>query len=158
MKKFSNQYDPRTVEWHRICGEQGFEDNEGYKLDYEYSILGYDLESERLDMLMRFKPNGGHCERHRHIASTTTLILEGEQHLYEQQPDGSVVSLVRKKGDYALAPADAYPHMECGGLDGCTLLLAMHAPGGALFELLSSDFKPLAVVTIKDFVARWHQR
>ena len=49
-------------------------------------------------------------------------------------PDGTTRSVHRKKGDYALAPADAHPHDERGGDGGGTVLLSMTAPDGILFE------------------------
>ena len=47
-----------------------------------------------------------------------TLVLEGEQHLAELQPDGTSKSIVRKKGNCALASVDALVHDEWGGDDG----------------------------------------
>lgn len=155
MQTFAQHYQPDQVDWHHIKGGSDFIE---YKLDYQYSVLGYDLASGRLDMLMRFKGNGGHCERHRHTASTTTLILEGEQHLQQAQADGSFKTITRKAGAYALAGADAHPHMERGGDQGCTLLLSLHAPDKILFEVMDANFNKLADVSIEDFVERWQNR
>ena len=74
-------------------------------------------------MLLRYA-NLSHCRRHRHVASTLTMVLEGEQHLTEWQSDGSKKSIIRKKGDYAIASADALPHDERGGENGGTVLLS----------------------------------
>jgi len=155
MKTFAASFDPGRVEWHRIDGGPEFTE---YKLSYEYSILGYDTGAGRLDMLMRFAGDGGYCERHRHVASTTTMVLEGEQQLEERQPDGSTRHIVRKAGDYALAPPDALAHMERGGPEGGTLLLSLHAPSGILFEVLDANFAKILDVSIEDFVARWDMR
>lgn len=155
MQAFAQHYQPNNVDWHHIQGGADFTE---YKLDYQYSILGYDLDSGRLDMLMRFKGNGGYCERHRHAASTTTLILEGEQHLQEAQSDGSLKTIIRKAGAYALAGADAHAHMERGGDQGCTLLLSLHAPNKILFEVMDINFNKLADVGIEEFVQRWQSR
>lgn len=158
MKRVSSSFKPRDVEWHHICGDEEFLAREGYRLDYEYSILGYDLESGHLDMLMRFRGNGGHCERHRHVAATTTLILDGEQHLSEVKKDGSFLRVIREEGAYAIAPAAASPHMESGGERGCVLLLSLQASNGILFDLLDEDFHSISSVTIEQFVARWDAR
>ncbi len=64
MPKLSERFDPQSVEWRRISDPR----EPGFKIDFEYSLLGYDLPSGRLDMLLRFSGNGGHCRRHRHIA------------------------------------------------------------------------------------------
>ena len=110
MPIVSKSFDLQTVEWRRVTDP----DCEDFRVDFEYSLLGYDLPSGRLDMLLRYG-KGCHCRRHRHVASTATLVLEGEQFLKEMSPDGTTRSIHRRKGDYALAPADAHPHDEWGG-------------------------------------------
>lgn len=155
MELFTKRYDPDDVDWHHVEVEP---DETGFRVNYDYSILGYDLKSGRLDMLMRFAGDGAHCERHSHVASTTTLILEGEQVLEEQQPDGGAETILRKAGDYALAGPDALPHTERGGPEGCVLLLSLHARDGVLFKAFAPDFQTSLDVRIEDFVARWESR
>ncbi|NKC01457.1 MAG: hypothetical protein GKR90_23570 [Pseudomonadales bacterium] len=144
-----------SVDWHHITDAPGEVD---YHLDYEYSVLGYDTDAGQLDMLMRFRPEGGYCERHSHVAATTTLILTGEQHLEEIQLDGSTQTIVRPTGAYAISPPDAQPHMETGGPEGCTLLLSLKADQGVLFAVYDKAFQRKAVVTIEDFIQRWESR
>ena len=124
MVKISESYDLDKVEWRRVTDP----DEKEYKIDFEFSLLGYDIETGRLDMLLRYAKGRGHCRRHRHVASTMTMVLEGEQHLHEMQPDGTSKYIFRKQGDYALANPDALPHTESGGDDGGTVLLSMFAP------------------------------
>ena len=71
MTRITESFDPNAVEWRKVTDPT----ETGFLIDFEYSLLGYDYESGRLDMLLRFKGNNGHCRRHRHIASTVTLIL-----------------------------------------------------------------------------------
>ena len=73
MPKLSDSFDPQSVEWRRISDPR----EPDFKIDFEYSLLGYDLPSGRLDMLLRFEGNGGHCRRHRHIASTVSVVPSG---------------------------------------------------------------------------------
>lgn len=153
MPKLSDSFDPQAVEWRRIADTREPE----FKIDFEYSLLGFDLPSGRLDMLLRFKGNGGHCRRHRHIASTLTLILEGEQHVTELRPDGTTETVIRKKGDYALASIDALPHLERGGPDGCTLLLSLQAPDGRLFEYFDQNMQSARILTIEQYVESWNE-
>jgi len=98
-----------SVEWRRVTDPACT----AYTIDFEYSLSGYDIKGGRLDMLLRYA-NGGHCRPHRHVASTVTLVLEGEQFLTEWLPDGKTKQVHRKQGAYALAPADALPHDEYG--------------------------------------------
>lgn len=151
MTLISSRYDPQSVEWRHVSDP----DNKEVHVDFEYSLLGYDLPSGRLDMLLRFIKQG-HCRRHRHIASTVTLVLEGEQHLLEVQPDGSKKSIVRKKGDYAIASVDALPHDEFGGLEGGTVMYSMHAPDGILFEYFDENMDNGWTLSIEEFVDSWN--
>lgn len=154
MEMISSRYDPKDIKWHHVCEPP---DETGYVVDYEYAVLGYDLDSGSMDMIMRFKPGAGHCERHSHVASTTTLILEGEQRLEETQPDGSVKEIIRKAGDYALAKLDALPHRESAGPEGCTLILSMQTPSGIVFKAFDTEFNESLDVSIEDFVGRYNE-
>ena len=154
MPRISKTFDLDAVEWRHMADPKETE----FLIDFEYSLLGYDIPSGRLDMLLRFKGNGGHCRRHRHIAATVTLGLEGEQHVTEHDTDGTVTkSAVRKKGEYALAEADADSHMERGGPDGGTVLLSMSAPDGRLFEYFDRDGNSIKVLTITEYVKSWNR-
>lgn len=152
MPGLSKSFDPRSVEWRRVTDP----DCTDFKIDFEYSLLGHDAALGRLDMLLRYAPGRGHCRRHRHVASTLTLVLDGEQHLLEQQPDGSTKAISRAKGDYALAAADALPHLEHGGEDGGTILLSMTAPGGILFEYFDEAMRSTGTLSVQEFVAAWN--
>ena len=107
--------DPSRYRWRKVEGEPGL----SYKVRHEYTILGYDLAAGTLDMLVRWEGDGGHCPIHRHVATTTVLVLEGEQHLWDLHPDGTRGEhRVRRAGDYALTVGDALPHLERGGEQG----------------------------------------
>ncbi len=153
MTKIAESFDPRFVEWRRVTDPDCTE----FKIDFEYSLLGYDLTSGRLDMLLRYADGRGHCRRHRHVASTLTLVLEGEQHLLEMQPDGTTKATSRKKGDYALASPDALPHTECGGDKGGIVLLSMTAPDGILFEYLDENMENGWTLSIEQYVDAWNK-
>ncbi|MBC8187432.1 MAG: hypothetical protein H8E78_04400 [Proteobacteria bacterium] len=149
------KFDSSHIDWHQVRADPGFDE---FKLGYDYSILGYDTKTGTLDMLMRWAGDGGHCERHRHVGVTSTLVLEGEQHLDELRPDGSIEHKVRRAGDYALSLGVEPPHLERGGPDGGIVLLSMHTSNGLLFEVLDADLKVLLEVSIENFVARWDAR
>ena len=151
MPTISKSFDLHSVEWRRVTDP----DCKQFRVDFEYSLLGYDLPSGRLDMLLRYG-KGGHCRRHRHVASTVTLVLEGEQFLEEKMPDGTTKSIHRKKGDYALSPADAHPHDENGGEEGATVLLSMTAPDGILFEYFDENMENGWTLSIEEYVESWN--
>jgi hypothetical protein len=157
MHAFSKSFDSNTVEWHRITSQPG-DPFETMNLDYEYSVLGYDLVAGKLDMMMKFSPDGGYCEPHSHVAATTLVILQGEQHLEEQLPDGDTRTIVRKAGEYAITGRDALPHRETGGPEGAVIMLSLQTDSGILFEAFDPQFNKLFDFTIEEMVGRWESR
>jgi hypothetical protein len=155
MPRVSESFDPAAVEWRHVTDLSNAE----FKVDFEYSLLGYDLETSRLDMLLRYGKGGGHCRRHRHVAATATLVLEGEQFVTDLLPDGATSKTVhRTKGAYALSAADADPHNECGGEDGGTVLLSMHARAdGVLFEYFDDNMENGWTLSIQQYVDAWNK-
>jgi len=151
MPIISTTLDPGRVEWRRVTDPAC----KLFRVDFEYSLLGYDLPSGRLDMLLRYG-KGGHCRRHRHVAMTVTLVLEGEQFLREMLPDGTTRLVHRNQGDYALAPADAHAHDEWGGDAGGTVLLSMTASDGVLFEYFDANMNNPWKLSLEAYVESWH--
>lgn len=155
MPRISDSFDLDRVEWRRVTDLS----NPDFKVDFEFSLLGYDLDSRRLDMLLRYGKGGGHCRRHRHVAATATLVLDGDQFVTDLLPDGTLSKTVhRTKGAYALAAADAHPHNECGGKDGGTVLLSMHArDDGVLFEYFDDRMENSWTLSIAQYVDSWNK-
>mgnify|MGYP001261584770 FL=1 len=150
MTIISAHYDAESIEWRRVIDNSSAE----LRVDFEYSLLGYNIQAQRLDMLLRFPP-GGHCRRHQHVASTVTLVLAGEQHLAEWQEDGTIKSIVRKKGEYAISGSDALIHDEWGGEKGGTVIYSLHAPNNILFRYFDEDMKNPRNLTINEFIESW---
>jgi hypothetical protein len=147
-------FDPSRYKWREVVGESGA----SYKIRHDYTILGYDLGAGTLDMAVRWAGDGGHCPIHRHTATTTILVLEGEQHLWDLHPDGTRGEhRVRRAGDYALTGGDALPHLECGGAEGGIAFFGNHSDDGLLYEVLAEDLSLLADVTMEALIADWKQ-
>jgi hypothetical protein len=147
-----SSFEPGRYKWREVTGEPGL----SYLVRHDYTILGYDLAAGTLDMLVRWRGDGGHCPIHRHTATTTVLVLEGEQHLWDLHPDGSRGEhRIRRAGDYALTLGDGLPHLERGGAEGGLAFFGNHSASGLLYEILDEAMKPVANVTMELLIADW---
>ena len=140
--------------WREVTGEP----DQSFKIRHDYTILGYDLGAGTLDMLVRWTADGGHCPIHRHTSTTTVLVIEGEQHLWDIHPDGTRGKpRVRRAGDYALTVGDALPHLECGGAEGGVVFFGNHSNDGRLYEIFDENMNPVLDVTMELLVADWKE-
>lgn len=139
------RFDPKSVDWTRLQGGPEFD----YPIDYEVAVMGYQEDAGTLGLLVRFAPKS-YCHFHRHVAATTTLVLEGEQHVYDVGPGGDVTHKVRPAGTYAYSPGGDL-HMECGGPDGATVFFGLQSPTGHLFDLLDKEHNVIGQNTIQNF-------
>ena len=129
-----------------------------YRIHQETSILGYDRAAGTLDMLVRFDNCGGHCPAHRHVTTTSVLVLDGEQHLDDMLPGGQRVHKVRKAGEYHLTTGDTHPHLERGGSDGALVFYSHHTDDGSLYELVDEKGEVIYVVTLDDLADAWESQ
>ena len=147
-----NVFDPERCKWREVTGEPG----PSIFIRHDYTILGYDPGAGTLDMLVRWKGDGGHCPIHRHVATTTVLVISGEQHLWDLHPDGSRAEpRVRRAGDYALTVGEALPHLERGGADGGLVFFGSHSNDGRLYEILDEHMNLVIDVTMEMLMADW---
>ena len=147
-----NVFDPKRCKWREVTGEPG----QPTFIHHDYAILGYDPGAGTLDMLVRWKGDGGHCPIHRHVATTTVLVISGEQYLWDLHPDGSRAEpRVRRAGDYALTVGEALPHLERGGADGGLVFFGSHSGDGRLYEIFDDKMNPVIEVTMEMLMADW---
>lgn len=141
-----SNFDTTTVEWIHFGEDSRFD----YPINYSIGILGASPDTGTVDFLGKWAPNS-YCHFHRHLGSTTSLILEGEQHTVETI-NGEPVHSVRKAGDYALKPGGE-AHMEYAGPEGSLVFFSMKAVDGKIFEVLAKDESVLNATSYDDFVA-----
>ena len=146
--------DSDKIPWLEVAGSR----DSSYPVHHDIAILGWDRDAGTIDLMIRFDDRGGHCQAHRHISTTSVLVLEGEQHLDELLPDGTRVHKVRRAGEHHLTPGDPNPHLERGGPDGAVVFFSHHTPDGRLYEIVDDDRNPVSVVTIDSLVAMWEHR
>lgn len=134
------------ITWTHLAGSPRFD----YPIEYWVAVLGAQPEKGRIDFLSKWAPNS-YCHFHRHIGETTTLVLEGEQHIVETTPT-QTIHKVRKPGFYAHTPGGEV-HMEYGGPEGTVVFFSCQADNGRLFEVLDTEENVLAVATIEGFLS-----
>lgn len=144
-------FDTDSLHWMLTEGDG----STSYRIHQEISVLGYDRAAGTLDMLLRFDNAGGHCLAHRHLTTTSALVLEGEQHVTDMDPSGHATPKVRKAGEYHLTTGDPLPHLERGGPDGALVYYGHHTNDGRLYDLVDEDGKVWLTVTIDSLVAAW---
>ena len=146
-----NMFDTAKLRWMVSDGDG----STSYRIHQETSILGYDRDAGTLDMLVRFDNCGGHCPAHRHVTTTTVIVLEGEQHLDDMVP--GAVHKVRKAGEYHFTTGDAHPHMERGGPDGALIFYSHHTTDGRLYEIVDEKGAVMYEVTLDDLASNWEK-
>jgi len=140
--------------WREVTGEPG----QSIKIRHDYTILGYDPAAGTLDMLVRWTGDGGHCPIHRHLSTTTVLVIAGEQHLWDLHPDGTRTGpRVRRAGDYALTVGEALPHLERGGAEGGVVFFGNHSGDGRLYEIFDEEMNLVADVSMELLFADWKE-
>ena len=143
-------FDISRYQWREVTPS-----GESYPVHHWYTILGHNQAAGTLDMLVRWGADGGHCNLHRHVATTTVFIIEGEQHLYDYDASGkkSDQPRIRRAGDHGLSVGVETPHLERGGPDGGIALFSTHTNDGSLYEILDEDLNMILTITIQLLVA-----
>lgn len=141
------QFDTEHLRWIPNKGGPRFD----YPIDYDIAVLGHQADLGRLDLIIRWAPDS-YCHFHRHVGSTTTLVLEGEHHVIDIDDDGNETHHeVRPAGSYKTGPGGDM-HMERGGPEGSLVLFSMYEPSGRMFDVLDADRNVIAVTTIDSLV------
>ncbi len=113
-----------------------------------YHLLNVDVDARTVDMLIKFEPDA-QCLYHRHVAATTSLVLEGDLHIYDQTAAG-VVHKIKPAGTFSSGAVDEI-HIEGGGLDGVIVYFGMRGDTDVIYELLDNDLKLKRSITVQDF-------
>ena len=132
------QFDDRNIQW-RALG------------DFPHlvaAIFLVDEEQNIVDFVIKFDPNEK-VLLHRHLAATTTFVVDGEHRIYE--PDGQLRE-VRPVGRYTFSTAND-PHNEGGGPNGGIVYFNVRGATEALFDLLDADLNVVTTLRTGDFKA-----
>ena len=139
-------FDDSQVQWSYIPGGPEFD----YPIDYWMAVLGYQEENGTLDLMVKWAPDS-YCHFHKHVAATSTLVLQGEHHVVDVDADGNELNhSVRPAGTYRHSPGGDL-HMEYAGPEGAIVFFALQDPEGRLFDLLDKDHNVIGTTTIGEF-------
>jgi hypothetical protein len=120
-----------------------------------YKLLHVDVPNRQTDMLVKFEANS-ECMYHRHAATTTTLVLEGELRVREQAPDGEVVK-VKPAGSYSTG-GEGEVHIEGSGDAPAIIFFSMRTETDVIYELLNPDLSLRKAITVEDFDRDWRDK
>ena len=114
-----------------------------------YKLLRVDVAARKADMLVKFEPHA-RCLTHRHVAETTSLVLEGELHVHEKTPEGEVVT-IKPAGTYSVG-AENEVHVEGGGDEGVLVYFSMQGTSDVIYELIDpATHQVKRSISIQDF-------
>jgi hypothetical protein len=138
------RFDTRDVEWRDFITDGCY-----------YKLLNVDLVARQADMLVKFEPNS-ECLYHRHAATTTTLVLQGELRIREQT-EGRERLKVKPAGSYSIG-GEGEVHIEGSGDAEAIIFFSMRTKGDIIYELLNPDLTLRRSITVADFHRDWHEK
>lgn len=139
MEKY--KYDTSKINWEPFITPGCF-----------YKLLHVDVKSGIADMLVKFTPNS-ECMHHRHAATTTTLVLEGEL-IVREQIDGKEVLKPKPAGSYSIGGVGEV-HIEGSGDKEAIIFFSMRTNSDVIYELLNPDLSIKRAITVADFEQDW---
>jgi hypothetical protein len=114
-----------------------------------YKLLDVNVATRTTDMLVKFEP-GARCLYHRHVAPATSLVLQGELHIFDKTSTGETRRAVKPAGTYTSGIEDDV-HVEGGGENGVIVYFSMRGSSDHIYDLLDSNLNLKRAITIHDF-------
>jgi hypothetical protein len=114
-----------------------------------YKLLDVNVAARTADMIVKFEP-GARCMYHRHVAPATSLVLEGELHIFDKTSTGETLRVVKPAGTYTSGVEDDM-HVEGGGENGVIVYFSMRGASDHIYDLLDSQLNLKRAITIQDF-------
>ncbi|MGB1883140.1 MAG: cupin domain-containing protein [Gammaproteobacteria bacterium] len=135
----SPQFDVDAIHWQPFGSYTGF----------DYRLLNVDVDNRVIDMLFRFEPDR-RCFYHTHHTPSSTLVLHGEQHIWEKDENGDERHKVRRAGEFAVSNG-ADTHIEGGGPDGAVIYMNVRANDDIVYSILNDDLTTRVDVSLGAF-------
>ena len=135
------RFDTRNIKWKDFITKGCY-----------YRILDVNVAAHTVDMLVKFDP-GCECLWHRHVAATTSLVLEGSLWVMEQTANGAVEK-IRPAGSFEVGRENEV-HIEGGGEQGGLGYFSMRGKDDRIYDLLNPDLSLRRAVSVQDFARDW---
>lgn len=132
----------RNVVWKKMRGYEGF----------DYKLLNVNRDNKIIEMLFRFEPEQK-CFFHRHYHPTSTLVITGEQRIYEKNRKNGLLTLskIRKAGEFGVSEGEE-THIEGGGSMGGIIYQNIQVKNNIVYSILNSaDLSVKIDVTFDNF-------
>ena len=133
------EFDIDAINWQPFGRYEGF----------DYRLLNVDMENRVIDLMFRFQPNR-RCFYHTHHMPSSTLVIHGEQHIWEKNPDGSETHKVKRAGEFSVS-AGAETHIEGGGPDGGIIYQNVRVNDDIVYSILNDDLTTRVDVSLEAF-------
>ena len=134
----SYAFDDRNIRWYKLGDFEHF----------EFAMLDVDVPQRIVDFLGKFAANQ-RIFLHRHLAPTTTLVLQGEHRMYE--PTGKIKE-VHSAGSYTSHPADD-THRDGAAAQDAVVYYSVRGKDGTLFEIFDDNLNVIMTLGIDDFIS-----
>ena len=136
-----------------------FTTESGHFIHMEQAILAYDMELGTIDFLTRWGNDGGSCPVHRHMCSTSCIVMEGEQIFTDYDLETKTwkeEKRVRRVGEHGFSTGpDKMPHKESAGPEGCVAFFHMDGsgPNPVMYQFYDDNMDMVAEVTLEMIIA-----
>ena len=131
--------DPENVNWQSFSSYTGF----------RYHLLNVDVENRVIDLMFQFDANEK-CFYHAHHQPSSTLVLQGEQHIWEKDEKGKETHKVRRAGEFGISNQKEV-HIEGGGPDGGVIYQNIRCGVDPVYSILNADLSTRIDVSLEDF-------
>ena len=106
-------------------------------------------------MIVKFEPNS-QCMHHRHVATTTTMVLEGEL-VVRETVDGEEKIKIKPAGSYSIG-GEGEVHIEGSGQKQAIIFFSMKTDSDIIYELLNPDLSLKKAITLTEFEEDWKEK
>ena len=119
---------------------------------FDYKLLNVNRDNKIIEMLFRFEPEQK-CFFHRHYHPTSTLVITGEQRIYEKNRKNGLLTLskIRRAGEFGVSEGEE-THIEGGGSMGGIIYQNIQVKNNIVYSILNSaDLSVKIDVTFDNF-------